>query len=171
MSSVSAASSGSSPSSSSASGSPAGSSPVGSSGVGSAGAATGGVEPPQTFRLSKLAYFSVPMALLVAIIVAGADLKLFGWVLVLPVLLAVWIARLKTVVTEDGLHVVGTFSSREVDWAQIDGLKFTRWGPARAVLVDDTSVRLPAITFGDMPRLSAASRGRIPDPFAAADAG
>jgi hypothetical protein len=123
---------------------------------------------PQVFRLSKLAYFAVPAALLVALILAGTSLAWLGWTFVLPVLLAVWIGRIRTVVTEDGLHVVGTFGARDVAWAEIDGLRFTRWGPVRAVLVDETSVRLPAITFQDLPRLSAASRGRIPDPFAAA---
>ena len=123
---------------------------------------------PQTFRFNGLTYFTVPMALLVAFILAGASLTWLGWTLILPVLLAVWIARVKTVVTDDGIRAVGTFGAREVSWPEIAGLKFTRWGPVRAVLTDDSSVRLPAITFNDLPRLSAASRGRIPDPHAAA---
>ncbi|RPA62245.1 PH domain-containing protein [Gordonia oryzae] len=125
-------------------------------------------ELPQEFTLSKLAYFTVPATLLVVLILAGTNLAWFGWTFAVPVLLAVWIRRIKTVVTEDGLRAVGTFGSRDVEWPDIDGLQFSRWGPARAVLTDGDRVRLPAITFGDMPRLSAASAGRIPDPFAAA---
>lgn len=125
-------------------------------------------ELPQEFKLSKVAYFTVPAALLVTFLLAGANLTWLGWTLVLPIILAIWIARLKTVVTEDGMRAVGTFGSREISWPEIDGLQFTRWGPPRAVLVDGGRVRLPAVTFQDMPRLSAASRGRIPDPFAAA---
>lgn len=120
---------------------------------------------PQVFRLSKLAYFTVPAALLVCLFMAGASLAWWGWTFVLPILLAIWITRIKTVVTEDGLRAVGTFGTREVNWAEIDGLRFTKWGPVRAVLADDTSVRLPALTFQDLPRLSLASHGRIPDPF------
>ncbi|WLP90133.1 MULTISPECIES: PH domain-containing protein [Gordonia] len=127
-------------------------------------------ELPQTFRLSKLAYFAVPMAFLVALVLAGASLPWLGWTLILPVFLALWIARIRTVVTEDGLRAVSTFSARDVSWPEIEGLQFTKWGPVRAVLADDTRVKLPTITFQDLPRLSAASRGRIPDPYASADA-
>ncbi|OPX14566.1 PH domain-containing protein [Gordonia sp. i37] len=126
------------------------------------------LELPQEFKLSKLAYFAVPATLLVVLILAGTNLAWFGWTFAVPVLLAVWIWRIKTVVTEDGLRAVGTFGSREVEWPDIEGLQFSRWGPVRAVLTDGDRVRLPAITFQDMPRLSAASAGRIPDPFAAA---
>ncbi|QUD84463.1 PH domain-containing protein [Gordonia polyisoprenivorans] len=123
---------------------------------------------PQEFKVSKLAYFAVPATFLVVLILAGTSLAWFGWTFAVPVLLAVWIWRIKTVVTEDGLRAVGTFGSREVAWPDIEGLQFSRWGPVRAVLTDGDRVRLPAITFQDMPRLSAASAGRIPDPFAAA---
>jgi hypothetical protein len=36
----------------------------------------------------------------------------------------------------------------------------------RAIRTDKSKLALPAITFRDLPRLSAASRGRIPDPYA-----
>ncbi|SKX94335.1 low molecular weight protein antigen 6 [Mycobacteroides abscessus subsp. abscessus] len=38
------------------------------------------------------------------------------------------------------------------------------------MLSDGSRVRLPALMFRDLPLLSAASRGRIPDPYAAAAA-
>ena len=123
---------------------------------------------PQVFRIQPLAYFAVPMMFIVTVVLAGASLPLLGWTLVLPVLLGFWIWRLRTVVTEDGLEAVGTIATRDIGWAEIDGLQFPRWGSVRAVLINGTKVRLPAITFQDLPRLSAASRGRIPDPYAAA---
>ncbi|MGC4932893.1 PH domain-containing protein [Gordonia sp. DT30] len=128
------------------------------------------IELPQEFKLSRLAYFAVPATFLVALFIAGANVAWFGWTFVVPVLLAVWIWRIKTVVTQNGLRAVGTFGTREVVWPEIDGLQFSRWGPVRAVLADGGRVRLPAITFRDMPRLSAASGGRVPDPFAEAPA-
>ena len=72
-------------------------------------------------------------------------------------------------VTDDGLTAVGTFGSAAVAWTDIAGLQFPRWSAVRAVTSDGERVRLPAVGFHDLPRLSAASRGRIPDPFAAAD--
>ncbi|WAC56053.1 PH domain-containing protein [Gordonia sp. SL306] len=128
------------------------------------------VELPQTFRIQRIAYFAVPMMFIVTVILAGASLVWLGWTLVLPVLLGWWIVRIRTVVTEDGLKAVHTFSTREIAWNELDGLQFPRWSSVRAVLVNGARVRLPAITFADLPRLSAASRGRIPDPYAAAAA-
>ncbi|WP_343287174.1 PH domain-containing protein [Gordonia sp. SID5947] len=128
------------------------------------------VELPQTFRIQRIAYFAVPMMFIVTVILAGASLVWLGWTLILPVLLGWWIVRIRTVVTEDGLKAVHTFSTREIAWNELDGLQFPRWSSVRAVLVNGARVRLPAITFADLPRLAAASRGRIPDPYAAAAA-
>lgn len=92
-------------------------------------------ELPQTFRLSKLAYFAVPMAFLVALVLAGASLPWLGWTLILPVFLALWIARIRTVVTEDGLRAVSTFSARDVSWPEIEacsspsGVRCVRYSP------------------------------------------
>ncbi|MYR05030.1 PH domain-containing protein [Gordonia sp. SID5947] len=110
------------------------------------------------------------MMFIVTVILAGASLVWLGWTLILPVLLGWWIVRIRTVVTEDGLKAVHTFSTREIAWNELDGLQFPRWSSVRAVLVNGARVRLPAITFADLPRLAAASRGRIPDPYAAAAA-
>lgn len=134
---------------------------------GSSGSATDGVELPQTFRIAKLAYFAVPMMFIVTLALAGGSFVWLGWTLILPVILAWWIVRIRTIVTEDGLRAVHTFGTRDIAWNEIDGLQFPRWGSVRAVLVNGARVRLPAITFADLPRLSAASRGRIPDPYAA----
>ncbi|KNA92068.1 PH domain-containing protein [Gordonia sp. w5E2] len=128
------------------------------------------VELPQAFRVQKLAYFAVPAAFVVAIILAGTSLVWLGWTLIIPILLALWIGRIRTVVTEDGITAVGTFRTRHIAWSDIAGLQFSKWGPVRAVLSDGSRVRLPALMFRDLPLLSAASRGRIPDPYAAAAA-
>lgn len=123
------------------------------------------VELPQIFRIQRLAWFAVPMMFVVTVILAGASLVWLGWTLILPVVLGWWIVRIRTVVTEDGLRAVHTFSTREIAWNEVEGVQFPRWGSVRAVLVNGVRVRLPAITFADLPRLSAASQGRIPDPY------
>lgn len=120
---------------------------------------------PVSFRINKLAYFSVPLTLLVAVILAGASLTWLSWTLIIPVLLALWIHRLRTDVTDTGLHVVHTVGTEDLTWDRIRGLQFPKWSAVRAVLDDGSRVRLPAIAFCDLPLLSAASGGRIPNPY------
>ncbi|NMO01361.1 PH domain-containing protein [Gordonia sp. TBRC 11910] len=127
------------------------------------------VELPVTIRISGVAYLAVLLTALVAIVIAGINLVALGWVLLIPVALAYWIYRLRTVVTDDGLRVVSTLRTTDIAWSQLDGLQFPKWGPARAVRTDKSFVRLPAVGFGDLPLLSLASRGRIPDPFDGVD--
>ena len=123
------------------------------------------IELPVSFRINKLAYFSVPPALIVAVILAGASIAWLSWTLIIPVLLALWIHRLRTDITDTGLHVVHTFSTEDLTWDRIQGLQFPKWSAVRAVLDDGSRVRLPAIAFRDLPLLSAASAGRIPNPY------
>ena len=120
---------------------------------------------PVSFRINKLAYFSVLPALIVAVILAGASVAWLSWTLIVPVLLALWIHRLRTDITETGLHVVHTFGTQNLAWDSIEGLQFPKWSAVRAVLEDGSRVRLPAIAFRDLPLLSAASAGRIPNPY------
>ncbi|MEE4024742.1 PH domain-containing protein [Gordonia sp. PKS22-38] len=124
---------------------------------------------PVVFRINGVAYFTVPMVAVIAIILAGTSLVWLGWTLVIPFILAWWIRHVRTVVTENGLHAVHTFGTRDVAWTDLEGLQFPRWSAVRAVTVSGARVKLPAIGFDDLPQLSAASRGRIPDPFAIPD--
>ncbi len=124
-------------------------------------------EYPVTFRINRVAYFTVPMVALVVLLLVGASLW-FGFAIVIPVLLWLWIHRLRTEVTEDGLHTVRMFSTTDIAWSDIAGLQFPKWSSVRAVLQDGSRVRLPAIAFRDLPVLSIVSAGRIPDPFEAA---
>ncbi|MFC9980297.1 PH domain-containing protein [Gordonia sp. NPDC127522] len=122
---------------------------------------------PVTFRINRTAYFTVPMAALVVVLLVGASLW-FAFALIVPVLVWLWIHRLRTVVTENGLTSVRMFSTTEIAWSDIAGLQFPKWSSVRAVLTDGSRVRLPAIGFRDLPALSLVSGGRIPDPFEAA---
>ncbi|MBD0024188.1 PH domain-containing protein [Gordonia pseudamarae] len=121
---------------------------------------------PVSFHISKLAYFTIPLTLLVAVILAGASVVWLGWTIIVPVLLLLWIRRVRTDVTDTGLHVVHTLGEKDLPWDRIRGLQFPKWSSVRAVLDDGSRVRLPAVTFRDLPLLSAASDGRIPDPYA-----
>ncbi|HEY9311649.1 PH domain-containing protein [Williamsia sp.] len=128
------------------------------------------IELPAEFRIHPISYFAVFMMAVSALVLAGVSLPYLGWTLAVPVVVALWVHRLRTIVTEDGLTTQTLRGRRSATWDQIVGLRFPRWGAVRAVLQDDSTLTLPTISFRDLPRLSAASRGRIPDPYAAQDA-
>lgn len=118
------------------------------------------------FKISRLAYAVVLVSVLLVVIMMGGSLW-FGFLAVVPVGLAWWIHRLHTYADSDGIVAVGTFGEQSVSWDDVAGLRFPRWSSVRAVTVDGHDIRLPAVGFDDVPKLSAASGGRLPDPFAA----
>ncbi|QRY61108.1 PH domain-containing protein [Gordonia sp. PDNC005] len=118
------------------------------------------------FKISRLAYAVVPVAVFVVVILIGGSVW-FAFGAVIPFALAWWIHHLRTHVDSDGIVAVGTFGTTTLSWEDVAGLRFPKWGSVRAVTTDGREVRLPAVGFADMPVLSAASDGRVPDPFAA----
>ena len=117
--------------------------------------------------ISRLAYLTVLVTLIVVVMMMGVSITWFGWTLILPILQIWWIHRVRTVADADGLTAVDTFGSTPLSWDEVAGLRFPKWSAARAVRTDGTAVRLRAVTFADLPVLSAISDGRVPDPYAA----
>jgi Bacterial PH domain len=85
--------------------------------------------------------------------------------LVIPVLLSVAIVRLRTVADRETVTARTLLGSRTVRWDDIDGLRFDKSAWARAQLSDGSELRLPAVTFATLPLLTAASGGRVPNPY------
>ena len=85
--------------------------------------------------------------------------------LIIPVLASVAIERLRTVADRDAVTARGMLNSRTLPWPQLEGLKFSRGGWARACGSGGDEVLLPAVTFTTLPRLTAASDGRVPNPY------
>lgn len=85
--------------------------------------------------------------------------------LLIPVLLSALIIRLRTVAEDRGVTVRNLLGSQTVGWDDIDGLRFHRGSWGRAVLKSGTELRLPAVTFATLPQLTAASSGRVPNPY------
>ena len=50
-------------------------------------------------------------------------------------------------------------------WEDIDGLAFNKGSWARAQLKDGRDLMLPAVTFANLPQLTEASAGRVPNPY------
>ncbi|WP_245568725.1 PH domain-containing protein [Nocardia concava] len=96
----------------------------------------------------------------------------FGWPQVLwilfaiPLVVAIWVERTRTRVSDNGIDTRTLFGSRHIDWADIKGLVIPKRGYLKLHLSDDSDVTLPAVGYGQLPALIAASNGRIPDPFA-----
>jgi hypothetical protein len=120
---------------------------------------------PVVIRISPMAQFA-PAFLAVSILVL---IPAFGnWALALlliPALVSVAIVRLRTVADQDAVTARSLLSTKTVPWSQIEGLRFTRGGWARACGAGGDALLLPAVTFATLPRLTAASAGRVPNPY------
>lgn len=124
---------------------------------------------PQSIHISKLGLLGV------FLLAFGLSFVIFPsppWVSVLwlvPVAVAYWMLRVRTVVDAEGLHVRRTFSSETIGWDRVTGFRFPKNGWAHAELTDGTERTLPVVTFGRLPQIAEASGGRITDPYAVAD--
>lgn len=89
----------------------------------------------------------------------------FGWlVLLVPVAMIVWTVRVRTTVDIDALAVRRLLGGRRVPWSEISSLRLGNRARVSAVLSDGAELPLPAVHVRDLPRLAAASGGRLPDP-------
>jgi hypothetical protein len=78
----------------------------------------------------------------------------------LPVVVAIFIARTSTVVDADGLTVRAVFGTRRLGWDGIRGLSVT--GRSVYAVLDDGSVRLPCVSVNNLALVAHASGGRLP---------
>ncbi len=126
----------------------------------------GGSESAQTvIRISPMAHMT-SFFLVMAVLTVGYSFGAAGFaLLVIPVLLSLAIERVRTVADRDTVTARTLLKSRTVRWPQIEGLRFTRGRWARACLTDESLMMLPAVTFATLPRLTAASGGRVPNPY------
>jgi hypothetical protein len=123
---------------------------------------------PQVIRLPRLALVAVVLLLFGVSFPAASWPAAFGWLFVLPIVAAVWVIRVRTVIDTEGLAMRRVVGSDAVRWEDVRGIHFPdrRW--ARVVLADKTEKSLPLVRFDRLPILAAASGGRITDPYAAA---
>ena len=116
-------------------------------------------------RISPIAHFASAFLTLALLTIGPAFGKAGMALLLIPLVVSVAIERLRTVADADTVTARGLFSSRSVGWPQIEGLKFDRGRWGRACLTDESEMLLPAVTFVTLPRLTAASGGRVPNPY------
>jgi hypothetical protein len=127
--------------------------------------------PRAIFRIS-------PLVVLVALVFAVCATPVafaapFLWlVYLIPIGIIVWTLRVRTVADPESVAVRRVVGGRRVPWSEIASIHLGRTrnpGAARvsAVLEDGSELALPAVHLRDLPRLSAVSGGRLPDPTAA----
>lgn len=120
---------------------------------------------PVVLRISPMAHFAVgffALGLLVPVLTWPVAAPLLG----IPVLLSALIVRFRTQADDSGVTVRTLLGSRSVCWEDIEGLRFSRGSWGRAQLKDGHRLQLPAVTFASLPRLTQASAGRVPNPYA-----
>jgi hypothetical protein len=100
--------------------------------------------------------------------VVASTSPVFALLYLIPIVLAAWILRTRTVVDSEQLRTRTLFGSRTLAWADIRSLKLPRRGWVNAVLADDELVPLPGVRTRHLSMLAALSGGRLPDPDAAA---
>lgn len=117
-------------------------------------------------RISPMAHLA-PGFIFMGLLTVGPAFGVAGMViaLLIPVLLSFAIERLRTTADGETVTARGLLKSRTVRWPQIEGLEFTKTRWARARLTDESDLVLPAVTFTTLPRLTAASGGRVPNPY------
>ena len=121
------------------------------------------------FKISGLAYLTVLVTVMLIVMMIGVSPAWWSWTVILPIVQVWWITRVRTEADENGLRAMHLFRTNAISWDEIAGLRFPKWTTTCAVRPDGTTVRLPAVTFADLPVISAVSGGRVPDPYAAAE--
>ena len=120
-----------------------------------------------TFRPDRTHILAIVLIAMIAIIgIAWAPLQL-GWLLIFPVLWIWWVLKAHTTVSEDCIDIGYAFRGNvHLDWDNFRGIGFkgSRTFASDAAGKDHS---LPGVTFNSLPKLSDASRGRIPDALTA----
>lgn len=126
---------------------------------------------PTVIRISPMAHFA-PAFLALAILTLMPALGSWSLALLaIPVAISVAIVRLRTTADADGVTARGLLSSRTLPWGEVGGLRFNRGGWAQACCGGGRELTLPAVTFATLPRLAAASGGKVPNPYGGGTSG
>lgn len=116
------------------------------------------------FAPSRLLIVFAAVLAVCAVPVAFGGVPLLWLVFVLPLGVVGWVLWTRTTVDAEGVTVRSLTRSRRVPWEAISSLRLVDTSRVAAVLDDGAELPLPAVGVRDLPRLAAASGGRLPDP-------
>jgi Bacterial PH domain len=118
-----------------------------------------------TARLRMTRVALLPVLFLVVCVLPLASAAVWTLVfLLVPVLAAAWVLRVGVDVGDDGVTVRSLAAARHVPWREVAGIRVAERGDLWLVTTRGTELRLPVLRTRDLPRLAAASGGRIPSP-------
>ncbi|MGE0215926.1 PH domain-containing protein [Mycolicibacterium sp.] len=120
---------------------------------------------PVVIRISPMAHVAVGFLTLALLSLVLAGPGWFALLLVIPVVLSTIVVRYRTTADADTVTARTLLGSETVRWDDIDGLRFGRRVWALARRRDGSELSLPAVTFATLPQLTAASCGRVPNPY------
>lgn len=119
------------------------------------------------FRVNPMSYLMIAVLIMAVLWPVVTYPLALGWLVLIPLGFGWWVARTRTRLDEDGVHLSSWRSRRTVPWDRVKGVMFPKRGFARLVTTSDESLPMGGVAFHDLPRLSEASRGRIRDPYSA----
>ncbi|MGY1825070.1 MULTISPECIES: PH domain-containing protein [unclassified Blastococcus] len=123
------------------------------------------MSPPSRFRMTRSAL--IPVVLLALCVLPTALVSAWTLLLLLiPAVVTAWVLRAGVDVGEDGITARSLLGSRTVAWPELSGIRLGERGRLWLVTTAGTEVRLPVLRVRDLPRLAAASGGRLADPSA-----
>ena len=112
-----------------------------------------------------MAHFAVGFLALGLLALVFAGPSWFVLLFIIPIGLSAFIVRYRTVADQETVTARTFLASQTVPWDDIAGLRFGKGSWAYAQLKDGGELRLPAVTFSTLPLLTAASGGRVPNPY------
>src|SRR5699024_11825476 len=90
---------------------------------------------------------------LACIIMAGWNLLLLGWTVLIPALWIFWVLRGKTTVGENGIAIRYAFQGgKSIPWDKFQGIGF-QGSKAFAETTSGAKHKLPGVTFNSLPML------------------
>ena len=111
---------------------------------------------PDRVRLGpdRLALLPVMVFFFGALPVAGSSPAL-NWIVLLPVLCAVWVLRARVVAIPVGVEVCNGLRAHRVAWTDVEGFDVPRRGPVRLLRRGARPLRMTALSRRDLPVLLA----------------
>ena len=120
------------------------------------------------FRPSREHVLAAIVMFLICLLFTGYNVRWFFWVPVLPLLFIVWVLRVRTVVSPQGISTRYLLRrSESMQWEDFKSIRYNKGGKGFATSDDDKMMWLPGVSFNSLATLSEASDGRIPDPVTA----
>ena len=106
------------------------------------------------FGPQKIALIPVLVLLFGALPLASSS-PLLLWLLLVPVLAAVWVLRARVVADDARLEVCNGLGRRTVAWSDVEGVDVPRYAPVRLLLRGGRRVPLTALGRAEVRRLLA----------------